>query len=100
MSDYYAVGKSVSRVDAVTKVTGAAGYTADVLLPGMLYGKAKRSPHSHARIVRIDTRRAEAFPGVRAVITAEDVPGILIGLRGRDAPLLARRGGPPPPTRS
>src|SRR3990167_6245466 len=91
MSDYYAVGKSASRVDAVTKVTGAAGYTADVMLPAMLYGKAKRSPHSHARIVRIDTRRAEAFPGVRAVITAEDVPGILIGLRVRDVPLLARR---------
>ena len=91
MSDYYAVGKSVSRVDAVTKVTGAAGYTADVMLPAMLYGKAKRSPHSHARIARIDTRRAEAFPGVRAVITAEDVPGILIGLRVRDVPLLARR---------
>ncbi|MBI2349116.1 MAG: hypothetical protein HYV05_10755 [Deltaproteobacteria bacterium] len=59
MSDFYAVGKSVARVDAVTKVTGAAGYTADVMLPGMLYGKAKRSPHPHAWIARIDTSRAD-----------------------------------------
>lgn len=91
MGDFYAVGKSVVRVDAVAKVTGAAGYTADVLLPGMLHGKAKRSPHPHARIVRIDARRALALPGVRAVITARDVPDILIGLRVRDVPLLARQ---------
>jgi CO/xanthine dehydrogenase Mo-binding subunit len=90
MSDFYAVGKSVSRVDAVVKVTGEAGYTADVMLPGMLCGIAKRSPHSHARIVRIDTSRAEALPGVKAVITANDVPDILLGLKLRDAPILAR----------
>ncbi len=70
MSDFYAVGKSVPRVDALAKVTGEAGYTADVMLPGMLCGKALRSPYAHARIVHIDTRRAEALPGVKAVITA------------------------------
>jgi CO/xanthine dehydrogenase Mo-binding subunit len=90
MSDFSVVGKSVSRVDAVVKVTGEAGYTADVMLPGMLYGIAKRSPHSHARILRIDTSRAEALPGVKAVITANDVPDILLGLKLRDAPILAR----------
>ncbi|HBA41216.1 MAG TPA: hypothetical protein DCZ05_16315, partial [Deltaproteobacteria bacterium] len=74
MSDYYAVGKSVPRVDAVDKVTGESVYTADVNLPGILYAMAKRSPHPHARILRIDTRRAEALPGVKAVITAKDVP--------------------------
>lgn len=90
MSDFYAVGKSVRRVDATAKVTGAAGYTADVMLPGMLYGMAKRSPHPHARIVRIDASRAEALPGVKAVITAQDVPDILVGLKLRDVPILAR----------
>ncbi|MBI2359632.1 MAG: molybdopterin-dependent oxidoreductase, partial [Deltaproteobacteria bacterium] len=90
MSDFYAVGKSVARVDAFAKVTGEAVYSADVMLRGMLYGLAKRSPHPHARIVRIDTRRAEALPGVKAVITAKDVSDILLGLRLRDVPILAR----------
>ncbi|MBI4523246.1 MAG: molybdopterin-dependent oxidoreductase, partial [Deltaproteobacteria bacterium] len=90
MSDFYVVGKSVPRIDAVAKVTGGAAYTADVMLPGMLYGLAKRSPFPHARIVSIDTRKAEALPGVKAVITAQDVPDILLGLRVRDVPILAR----------
>lgn len=90
MSDYYAVGKSVARIDAVAKVTGEANYTADVMLPGMLYGVAKRSPFPHARIVKIDTRRAEVLPGVKAVITAQDVPDVLLGLKLRDVPILAR----------
>ncbi len=90
MSDFYAVGKSVTRIDSLSKVTGEAVYTADVMLPGMLYGLAKRSPHSHARIVRINTERAQALPGVKAVITAADVSDILLGLRLRDIPILAR----------
>ncbi len=90
MSEFYAVGKSVPRIDALSKVTGEAIYTADVNLPGMLYGLAKRSPHPHARIVRINTRRAEALDGVKAVITANDVSDILIGLKLRDLPILAR----------
>ncbi|MDP6559815.1 MAG: xanthine dehydrogenase family protein molybdopterin-binding subunit [Candidatus Binatia bacterium] len=90
MSDFYVVGKSVPRVDALSKVTGEAAYTADVMLPGMLHGKVLRSPHAHARIVRIDTSRAEALPGVRAVITGREVPDILIGLRVEDMPLMAR----------
>jgi len=90
MSEFYAVGKSATRIDALSKVTGEAVYTADVMLPGMLYGMAKRSPYPHARIARINTRRAEAFPGVKAVITAQDVPDILLGLKMRDLPILAR----------
>ncbi|MCS6859515.1 MAG: xanthine dehydrogenase family protein molybdopterin-binding subunit [Abditibacteriales bacterium] len=74
MSDYSVVGKSLPRVDAVAKVTGAAEYAADVKLPNVLYGKILRSPHAHARIVRVDTRRAEQLPGVEAVITYKDLP--------------------------
>ena len=66
------VGHDVPRIDAVERVTGRAEYTRDLRLPGMLYARVLRSPHPHARIVRIDTSRAEAMPGVRAVISHED----------------------------
>ena len=66
------VGRDVPRIDAVERVTGRAEYTRDVRLPGMLYARVLRSPHPHARIVRIDTSRAEAMPGVRAVISHEN----------------------------
>src|SRR5436190_2371850 len=69
MADYRVIGKPVPRVDAVDKVTGTARYAADMNLPGMLWGKFVRSPHPAARIKRIDTSRAEALRGVRAVIT-------------------------------
>src|SRR5438094_126853 len=69
MSEYKVIGQPVPRVNAVDKVTGTARYAADVNLPGMLWGKFVRSPHPHARIKRIDTTRAEALPGVYAVIT-------------------------------
>ena len=49
-------------------------FGADMVLPGMLWGKVKRSPHAHARIVSIDTRKALALPGVKAVITARRLP--------------------------
>ena len=65
------VGHNVPRIDAYERVTGRATYTADVRLPGMLYARVLRSPHPHARIRSIDTSRAEALPGVRAVITHE-----------------------------
>jgi CO/xanthine dehydrogenase Mo-binding subunit len=70
-------------------VSGETRYTADVLLPGTLWGKALRSPYSHARIFHIDTSRAEKTPGVRAVLTGEDVRGILYGRRYRDLRVLA-----------
>lgn len=66
------VGKPTPRIDAVERVTGRAKYTWDIQLPGMLYARILRSPHAHARIVRIDTSRAEALPGVYAVITHEN----------------------------
>ena len=68
------VGPATARVDAVERVTGRATYSADVRLSGMIYGRVLRSPHPHARIHRIDVSRAEALPGVKAVITHERAP--------------------------
>jgi len=87
---YQIIGQPVPRIDNTSKVTGDARYTADVLLPGTLWAKTLRSPHSHARIVRIDTSRAEKAPGVRAVLTGDDVRGILYGRRYRDISILAQ----------
>jgi CO/xanthine dehydrogenase Mo-binding subunit len=69
-------------------VTGRARYAADVLLPGTLWGKILRSPHPHARIRRIDASAAWSVPGVRAVVTGQDVPGHYIGKILRDMPVL------------
>ena len=68
------VGTRPVRPDGVPKVTGAAKFGADYHLPGMLYGRVLRSPHAHARIRAIDTSRAEALRGVKAVITGADLP--------------------------
>ncbi len=72
--DFKYVGTRPVRHDGVDKVTGRANYGADVNLPGMLHGAVLRSPHAHARIVSIDTRDAEAIPGVKAVVTRDDFP--------------------------
>jgi len=74
MSEYSVVGKRVSRVDALAKVTGKAIYAADISLPNMLYGKILWSPYAHARIRRLDVAKAQALGGVMAIITATDVP--------------------------
>lgn len=79
MKQFNMVGKDVPRNDARAKATGTATYTDDMKLPGMLHGKILRSPVAHARIVRIDTSRAAALPGVKCVITAEDTPKIKYG---------------------
>jgi xanthine dehydrogenase molybdenum-binding subunit len=71
---YRVIGTRPIRPDGADKVTGRALFGADVRLPRMLYGAVLRSPHAHARIVSIDARRAEAAPGVKAVVTAADVP--------------------------
>jgi len=68
------VGTSPVRPDGVPKVTGLAQYGADYSLPGMLWAKVLRSPHAHARIRSINTAKALALPGVKAVLTAEDLP--------------------------
>jgi CO/xanthine dehydrogenase Mo-binding subunit/aerobic-type carbon monoxide dehydrogenase small subunit (CoxS/CutS family) len=66
------VGHATTRIDARQRVTGKATYTNDVTLPGMLYARVLRSPHPHARIRSIDTSKAAAMPGVKAVITNEN----------------------------
>ena len=71
---YDVVGTRPIRHDGADKVTGKAKYGADYYTTGLLYGKWLRSPHAHARIRSIDTSKAEALPGVRAVVTGEDLP--------------------------
>ena len=71
---YKVIGTRPVRHDGVDKVTGRAQYGADIRLTGLLYGAMLRSPHAHAKIVRIDTSRAEALPGVRAIVTSADLP--------------------------
>ena len=79
---YRVIGTRPMRHDAVDKVTGAAKYGADFSAPGMLHGKILRSPHAHAKILSIDTSKAEAVPGVLAVATAADFP--IISARALD----------------
>ena len=89
MTSYTTVGKAVTRLEGPQKVTGTALYPADVLVPGMLWGKALRSPLPHARILNVDTSRASRLPGVHAVLTGADLSGIYIGRRMLDLPVLA-----------
>ena len=70
-------------------MSGKFPYSADVVLPGMIWGKVLRSPYSHARIISIDASRAMALPGVHAVITGKDTAGMRVGRMVRDVPLLA-----------
>ena len=72
--EYNVVGTRPVRHDGYDKVTGKAQYGADVSLPGLMWGQVVRSPHAHARIVSIDTSKAEAHPEVVAVVTAADFP--------------------------
>jgi xanthine dehydrogenase molybdenum-binding subunit len=66
------VGHDTPRIDAIERVSGRAKYTADVMLPGMLYARVLRSPHPHAHVRRIDISRAKALPGVKAIVTHEN----------------------------
>ncbi|HUU80434.1 MAG TPA: hypothetical protein VMW90_03220, partial [Acidobacteriota bacterium] len=74
MTEYDFVGKDVPRVDAEVKVTGEAMFTMDVRLPNMLWGRMLRSPLPHAKILNIDTSKAERLVGVKAVITGRETP--------------------------
>lgn len=67
------IGQSTIRPDGAEKVTGSAAFAADTNMPGMIWGSVLRSPHPHARIKSIDTSKAEAHPGVKAVVTAADI---------------------------
>ncbi|MCB6178098.1 xanthine dehydrogenase family protein molybdopterin-binding subunit [Rhodobacter sp. Har01] len=75
------IGTRPDRPDGLDKVTGRARYGADVQAPGMLHGAVVRSPHAHARILRIDASKALALDGVKAVVTRADLPS---GLTGED----------------
>lgn len=73
------IGKPYPKKDARIKVTGECRFGGDIHVPGMLHGKMLRSPHAHARILSIDTSKAEKLKGVRAVVTGKDFPGIIYG---------------------
>ena len=91
MTSFQVLEQSHPRVDAWEKVTGQATYAGDVYLPGMLMCKILASSRSHARIVSIDTSRAEALPGVRAVITGRDFPQVRFGSGAlKDRYIMAR----------
>src|SRR5918993_1349464 len=83
------VGRPISRVDGSDKVSGNTVYTADVQLPGMLWGKCLRSPYAHARIISINTEQAKKVKSVSAILTDRDLPAHRIGLSLQDTPLLA-----------
>ncbi len=84
------VGESVKRVDGVPKTTGEFEYASDLSAAGMLWGHTLRSPHAHARVLSIDLSAALTLPGVRAVLTHDDVPGQkTYGLEFADQPVLA-----------
>ncbi len=89
MTTYEVVGKSVTRQEGPDKVSGNFQYSADVTLPGMIWGTVLRSPYPHAKIIRIDASKALAMPGVHAVITGQETLGMRIGRSVRDVPLLA-----------
>src|SRR3989442_1528351 len=68
------IGKALRKIDATAKVTGATIFADDLFFPRMLYAKLLRSPHPHAKIVKIDTTKAERLAGVKAVLTGKDLP--------------------------
>jgi carbon-monoxide dehydrogenase large subunit len=83
------IGRRVSRIDGVEKVSGHIKYSADLNIPGLLWGATLRSPVAHAKILHIDTSRAKAVPGIRAVLTGKDLPESRVGRQIRDMPVLA-----------
>jgi xanthine dehydrogenase molybdenum-binding subunit len=85
--EYVNIGKRIPKKDAAIKATGEAIYTHDLELPGMLHAKILYSAHPHAKIVKIDTRKAEALPGVVCVLTAKDLPPNRLGFMQDNPPL-------------
>ena len=85
------IGKAVRRIDTPSKVSGRLKYAGDMVMPGMLHVQVLRSPHAHARVVRVDTSAARAMDGVEGVITSADVPGEDgFGVFVNDQPIMAR----------
>ena len=89
-TEYKVVGRRPIRHDGYDKVTGKALYGADIDLPGLLHAKILRSPHAHARVLSIDTSRAEAHPDVRAVLTSKDLPEPADGVKALSSNIMAR----------
>lgn len=83
------IGKATERQEAPDKVTGRSIYAGDIYFPALLHGVVLRSPYAHARILKIDTAAAMAYPGVKAVLTAADLPRRRLGQCIKDQPLLA-----------
>ena len=77
---YSKVNKPIKRIDAYEKVTGKAKFGADLFFPNMLYGKVLRSKYPHAQILKINIDRALNYPGVKAVLTAADIPNDKFGV--------------------
>ena len=98
MIPYNTIGKSLPRVDARGKVTGETHYSGDLSMPDMLHMKILFSDRPHARVLSVDTSRAEAAPGVVAVYTAKDVPVNEYGLQWQDQPVLCGPGSSKPGT--
>ena len=77
---YSKVNKPIKRIDAYEKVTGKAKLGADLFFPNMLYGKVLRSKYPHAQILKININRALNYPGIKAVLTAADIPNNKFGV--------------------
>jgi CO/xanthine dehydrogenase Mo-binding subunit len=91
MGEFINIGKRIPKMDAEEKVTGKAVYIHDLKIPGMLYGKILYSPHPHARILNIDTSKAERLRGVKAVLTGYNTPAIRFGFYKDNIPLKANK---------
>ncbi len=95
MADHKLVGRNYTTPDLVAKVTGKARYAEDFRAEGMLFAKLLLSPMPHARVRRIDAAEALAMPGVKAILTADDLPAVVAGANlgeGIIASLLSERG--------
>src|SRR5258708_1150408 len=88
MAEFKVIGTAVPRGEGKDKVSGRTVYAADLKLPNLLWAKILGSAHPHARIRRVDISKALNVPGVRAIITGENVKGHLIGKQIRDLPVL------------
>ncbi len=84
------VGRRIPSIDAAEKVTGSTIYIDDLPLQGLLVGKALRSPHSHARILNVDTSRAERLSGVYAVLSRNNTPATKFGINVKDETAFCR----------
>src|SRR5947199_112056 len=101
MADNKLIGQNYTTPDLVAKVTGKAKYAEDYRVDGMLFAKLLVSPYPHARVKRLDTSAAMAYPGVKAILTADDMPGAAAGAtlgegaQARRRPLKADAAGRP-----